>query len=597
MNKGIKKSCSFLTNEIDRAGKVYINTNKNYANIHMIVPLCELDRKEINLVYTNNGGVEEFYGRKIGLSILKTLTKTNDNLMLKEADGSIYQNITNALEHGYTLTEDDTKYYLTNIVGDKYEYTKVTSGEMKPEKLVLKKGQTLNFTYQNNKLTQIVSSKGMSLSLTYQTNGMLGQYQIYKDEENLLYTINITYDNNNYISKIEYVKNNVIIYRCDYLFETETISGLEYVKLIKVIDSITNYRVYYTLENNIVKSYKDGYDETLAYGKKTEITYYDYKTNIKNYKNAFLKQYFDENNMLKYETFEETKIAKYGYDQNENLILQTKMYDCNETITSVDSLLKNGYFSSGLGNWTISNENAVTRIDREGRFASMLKDKTLKITNNTNEDISISQIVDIELDEPLTLAFFNKILSYSSSDESYLKVKLYLGDSNNVFLMKQISIDKTKTDWEFNLVSLYEKSKYIRCKVEFIVGKNTTVVLGGIQLYKKTLETFYEYGSSNNLTSAYTVELSYDAKYEPTMSNTLPSEVVGFDYSLTKYKYSNHNNLTKIIGMHGLTCDRTYNDRNELLTNTIRYQDKYIKNENKYRQYESSELYLNEIIS
>ncbi len=562
MNKGMKNNTKQLTQQVGDVN-IGVNVCKRDANLHIRVPLIStvgLSPIDTGLVFNLQDRTEYgMFGYGCRLDKYMYVQSIAGGYSVTNADGSVDKYLTsNGLYNKQTeLTLSrvssgsyDTTHYYT--LTDKYNNViKLNESDEYPKTITTKSGD--EYTYDFISATKTIDNNHGDVVTLSRNNSTLINRIEYKHNGTLMgYTL-LSYTDN-YLSKITYYNQSTVIAEFTFTLNGDTV-------IVK--DEVSGYRIKYTLSDNKVISFIDGYNDNYTNGKRTTIEYDDNKTTITDYCGNKAYSFFDNNGIPLYDIDEEGYLIKTRYDNESGKVLST-----SSTIATIENKLSNIFSSNDISSFELLNVDIEKTECNDEFFSKILGNSTYKATGTTKysflyKDEAISGVAT----DNITAVIWVKQLT-PSTDDNFMNISLSAGESEE----SSIVLDKKTIDNQFDVYVLgltAEKSyDYIRLWIDL---HNASIEIGGIQVLKKGFGSFYTYDENGNPTYTLSDSGSTQTEYN---SNNNPTTSIGKDSSKTQATINN-NRLVKTLSAYGVTTDYTYDStyKNNLLSTKLTNDD------------------------
>jgi len=592
MNKGLKKFCKYITQEIGNAANVHVNINKNAANMYMIIPIYSSGGKApINLYLTFTLSEQNNlygYGKGIKLNYSKIisgppLASNNYTIEVTNEDGSVdtYHRVLDSNKYEcdgvdtYLIDKQDEIYderetatiHLIEKDGTKYIYDYHNLQHPYKVEFLNKNYLYIDYTTINGKslIYSISNNKGENVSFNYQNPHSI--LITVKRHDVVINTIQIKANiNTNNLEQITYKNNHgqeIINY-----FNFDFIN-----KRVEVLDSIQNYRLRYTYEGNCkVTSFQDGYDSNYNGGTTTSINYLNNVTTINYYKNKFLKVFFDKNDIPLYEMDYKGRVVKYEFDDKKRLITKSDVQLCNPNYAIKYSEINNGFFNNNLNNWQQSGNVSIffdnDQLDILGK--NVVKIQGISSIKQTNSIVGYANDI---------LTFM--LLGKGNLNGVFASATIILKKDLEEINKHVIEFSENENIWQFKSIQMEAKENYNKIEVE-IKGLNSSTIcyFDAIQLYIKPLGSFYKYGKSNNFRYNIFGKRRSILDYN---DNNLLKKVFN-ESSYYNYAYDEKGNIRASQDMYDLVTRYEYDDNNNLINKKIINNDIYIETNEVHEQ-------------
>ena len=519
MNKGLKKEQRYLQHTIGSAGITYINLNKNNANMHITVPLIG----DLSLIYNlQEKNIDTDFGKGFRLSYYNKLTynSISDTYSIEQADGTIYEFIKkeNSVVNPYTYEKNGSivrgfyDYYYSDELGQilvvKSENNMIISYEvLKPDDTLIryrindnypliieyKSGERVEFEsyaveLENNQSMNMLrrirfykcdGTKVSEIECTDFSDLIIGRILV-KSYENFKIRIDINYDNNNVLNKVEYYKysdDGVCTQFQDnyYTFANNSI-------IIK--DGIKNYSNEYQIHSTGVGEISKVTEKIndKVYNE-IDITFSDHFTKIKNIDSSYVVINFNQDNLPICEIDNNKMAISYKYDENNKLKYITKPI-CLEP--------EEGRYNNIYDLDKEKIYNHVSEINNVSNYH--LGDKVLKFEKGYESTYIATLDYNGLANDNYALAF-----SYRMDCAPYngtFKVKIYEVNEGTNGITEELEIYEEilpkpnlpiiiDVNWFYIMIPFTSKNNFKKIKFEFIYNDtNVNGYIGGIKLLK-----------------------------------------------------------------------------------------------------------------
>lgn len=558
----MKNNTKQLTQQV---GEVNIGVNicKQDANLHISVPLIStvgLSPIDTGLVFNLQDRTEYgMFGYGCRLDKYMYVQSISGGYSVTNADGSIDKYLTsNGLYNKQTEltlsrvssgTYDTTHYY---TLTDKYNNViKLNESDEYPKSIITKSGY--EYTYDFISATKTIDNNHGDVVTLLRNNSTLINRVEYKHNGTLMgYTV-LDYTDN-YLTKITYYNQSTVIGELTFTLNGDTV-------IVK--DEISGYRIKYTLSDNKVISFIDGYNDNFTNGQTTSLSYEDNKTTITDYRGKKAYVFFDNNGIPLYEIDEEGYLIKTRYDNESGKVLSV-----SSTIATIDNKLPNIFSSNDISSFELRTVNIEKTECTDEFLSKILSDSTYKAIGTTKYSFLYKNepIAGVATDNITAVVWVKQLTP--STDDNFMKISLSAGENEG----ESILLDKKTIDNQFDVYVLgltAEKSyDYIRLWIDV---RNASIEVGGIQILKKGFGSFYTYDENGNLTHTLSDSGTTDTEYD---SNNNPTTSIDKDSSKTQTTI-NKNRLVKTLSAYGVTTDYTYDGtyKNNLLSTKITNDD------------------------
>ncbi|MCI8361940.1 MAG: hypothetical protein HFJ41_02105 [Clostridia bacterium] len=601
---GLETYQTYHTQQVGRAGTIH--TNDYNGNVTLLHPDASTPGQNlsvsVNHVYnTNDKEVNIGYGNGFRLNLSQTIEKVTigEQEYAKYTDEDGTKHYFDKSGNSYidsenlklTLKLENDIFTLIDNSNNKFIFTKKasSSGEIwhlsksidannntinitllndstvgaRIEKVTDSAGDSINFTYTNNKLTTITDKTSRSTNYEYDNNGNLVKIT-YSDAKYSEYTYS-----NKLLTSVKNIDNSHI----NYEYYNEKSNRLK---------SIKEYGTNNALGNTISISYGDnvtkftdntGYSNTYTFNNFGQtISISDFGKNPNDIDNAYGKMY------------------QYGEEQkNKNrLTLDGNLISIAE---KENNLIKNGNFSNGLTNWGKTNCDDNDKVEN-GSF---------KFIGNSNIDKNIYQNINIsgKKGDIFTLATWVNSKAVPNNKERAIKVSLTIHfirqDGTRQSINKNVNVDGS--GWQFKSEVVIADNDYTNAIVYLVCTYNENeTYFDNVGLFKEEFGQSYTYDDNGNIVS--TEELAEGQKNYEYMNNKMITKI---DSNGTKYSYEyDYLNPTKLLGAKN-SLGNKYNfkyDEKGNLTSTLLMDNTLISNDMEdwgsyYFRFANSEKVLN----
>lgn len=548
---GLETYQTYHTQEVGRAGTIH--TNDYNGNLTLLHPdACTPGQNlsvSVNHVYnTNDKDINIGYGNGFRLNLSQTIEKvtigSKEYAKYTDEDGTKHYFEKNGNSYidsenlKLTLKFENDIFTLTDNSNNKFIFNKKTSstGEIWHlsqsvdannntinitllndstvgaiiEKVTDSSGDSINFTYSNNKLIKITDKAAKSTNYEYDNNGNLVKIT-YSDAKYSEYTYS-----NKLLTSVKNIDNSHI----DYEYHNEKSNRVK---------SIKEYGTNNTLGNTISISYGDnitkftdntGYSNTYTFNNFGQtISISDFGKDPNDTDNAYGKMY------------------KYGEEQkNKNrLTLDGNLISIGE---KENNLVENGNFANGLTNWTKINCDDNDKVEN-GSF---------KFIGNSNIDKNIGQTINIsgKKGDIFTLATWVNSKAVPNDGNRAIKISLtiHFARTNGTTQIIDKNVNVDGSGWQFKSEVVMPDSDYSSAKVYLVCSydENETY-FDNIGLFKEEFGISYTYDDSGNIVT--TESLATGKTEFENINNNMTTK---FNLNGTKYKYEyDYLNPTKLL--------------------------------------------------
>jgi RHS repeat-associated protein len=604
MNKGIRDYCKVITHSVGDVADVYINVNKNDANLHAEFPLYKssgLNPINLSLMLTlSDMDHAQSFGKGVRLNFYKKLYQDGDRFYICNYDGRVDEYIRTGdyYHNSETMTRiirvDNYAHYSYELIdkfGNKlvYNYSSYQLPFIYPSRIEYYDGNFLNISenpYFRYKIMSIENGKGEIVDFFHNRDNV-ERIEISRNSV-LINKILLNYSNN-VIRTIEHINSKgETVCKC-YVQYNESAKTLE---IAKQINDNTTYGVKYTLDDSKrrVISFTDGYDECYYGGKITNISYHSEYSEITDYKGRKSYFFFDRNDMPIYEIDDKARVISYSFDESKKLKSQSAIQDNSPEYASIYSLVDNGYFDNDLNNWDILGTGDLSIVvDNSHPCHSILGEKKLKITRPFGiGEVKAYQTRNISGYPTDIFTFIIWGKSTFTQATTFAKAKVILYKDYNIVTEKEISF-VNEEKWQYQITELKATDNYDKIKIEITVkGPSAEYLFDAIQLYRKPMGAFYEYDEKGNPIEEVFGDNVFNAQYT---DNSLAKGSFGNNSMLLNRIYDYKGNLEYAETKSGVAYDFDYDDNNNVTRREISFDDTYIEVSAEYEKNYDSELY------
>ena len=592
MNKGLNRKCTYFKKEVGSSGTFAANLNKNEGGFYILLSGYEtpgLSPIAFNLYFSSfNLNSTSAYGAAIRESYYYELTDDYENLRvyLKDSFGSIkeYHFVTDANEPGiirrvfecsedHSRIERDTYDILPDIyynLFDKYGNKIILlKNRNYPVEIVYKSGERYTFSSRRN----ITNNLGTTLEISTDYRTIT-----FKKETTEIYKIELVVENN-LLTKIIHKKPIVsdtettyeILYTNEYIVDTTN-------KSVTIIDGLSNYRVKFNyteindtyLLSSYIESYTDEFDESII----NTITYNDNYTRVLNYLGEYIDYYFGSNNLLEKQINSLGQLELYTYDANGYLSSKTININHSYDYASRYSILS-GYFN--VENIFTSSTNLVTTLNtvEANPYADKIGDKVFTISNySTDEYCYVEKAYVGKKDDYLTLSLWSvKNFSYTGPT-----LNIILELINEAEVVETYTFSVNNSNWGFNVFEIKAGYNFTKVKLTLSPTNGGSYHINAVNLIPSSAYIYYSYDSNGNLLTSSYMKNNSSNKY----SDNLLIQKYQTGSKLFNLMHNENGLVTREIASNGLVTDIAYNSDNQVLSNKISFNDKYIENSNTY---------------
>ena len=552
MNVGLKKFTKQLKHKIGNVGEAYINTNKNNANMHIILPLLStvgLSPIKLSLIYNlQDKEQENLFGKGFKLNLYSLLQNMESKYKVYNADGSTdeyheeqnffnketHQTINKVFDDEYEITYH---YEITDKYGNKKEYYQNLEY---PKYIKTKSGEKITTDFISA-VKVIKNNKGDEIRL-YKENSLYVNRIVYLHDSQIISSVLLSYENGKIV--------NLKYYNVDV--EVSSVSLTYSDSYITISDDISKHRVKYCISSNRVISFFDGYNESFINGRQTLLQYENNKTTIIDHFGNKVYHYFDQHNMPYYEIDKNGNVVKTKYNnETKELIYKSSMIS---TINKFNNLLPNDSVSMFVNEGVILEK--VTCTDEF--FQNLLNDSLYKLTGQGEGTHTLKYRINkngISTDNVMAILWGKQLTNYT--DDENIKIKLKVG-----FEEYEQTFDKEEIDGIFDLITLGNKVKnsFDFIELEIIIKGQASIEIGGIKIFEKELGSFYEYDNSGNpidiMNGPSNTNLSY-------ADDNLPKKLIGSDSTVVEYEYDDYGNLISAKTAYDVKIENEYDEVNK----------------------------------
>lgn len=541
MNKGLKRYTKQLKQRVGKAS-IYVNINKDDANLHIHIPLIKtvgLYQFETSLIFNlQDVGKIGLFGKGFKLNSFKEISEIDSNIIVKNADGSTDEYHSDCNFHNEETqqtvkkVEDDSYGIFHYEIIDKYgNSSRFEETQNYPAQTICKNGAIYESSFipvkkwmHNNVGDHVWFSKNGNENITKIE---------YTHDYNEITSVDIDYDSNGYISLIEFGSQSALI---------STLSLSINENKVEIIDTLSGYRIKYSISNGKVVSFIDGYYNSYGYGKETRIDYFEGYTKLTNYMNEKTYCFFDQKGLPSYDIDEDGNIQSFEYDT------PTKTISFENTPFN-PNYLNNLLGSDGLLNFDNDGVEITEVIQDNPIFSKVIGDFMYGVKG---PGILKKQIKTKGLStDNLFLCIFGKQLT-KTTDKSYCEINLStgMGDSSTKTFLK--SNDSNLID--LKILALNAGVSYADISITITLVGDVEIELSNPILAKKEFGYLYSYDESSNLTGVLNGSVSENMSYN---QENFPSSSIGEDSSSSSYKHDEKGNLAALSSSYGV---QTYNE-------------------------------------
>ena len=558
MNKGLKSYTKQISLTVGNAAQTSINVNKSDANLHISLPLITtvgLCPIETSLTFNLQDKDEiDLFGKGFKLNFFNKITSSGTTIDVKNSDGSVdtyrsaddYKNKETNLEVRKIKGDNYGAYHYE--MKDKYgNLTEFNKNQNYPKTITYKNGDKVTTDFVAS-TKYIKNGKGDEVRFTKNGNDNITLVE-YVHNSSVVSSVIIEYDSNGYMSKLTYKNGSTVVATTSLVFNDNEIT---------VVDDLSGYRIKYSLSNNRVISFEDGYDANFVNGHKSLIEYLESYSILINYKGEKSYSFFDSDNLPTFEMDEDTNIVKTEFDS------ETKTLKSNSGSISFRTL-ENLFNLTDISSFT-NNGLQISKVSQtDNKFKGILGDSVYKVSG-TGTLIKTISFNGLASDNTLAVLFGKQLTK--TTDDSYVEVTLSAGG------MDTDKFNKKNIDNQFELMTLGTSSENSFDDITLtikLVG-NAEIELGGIKVANKEFASFYNYDEQGNASEmgsgSKTTNLTYG-------SNNLPTKSIGIDSTYFDYEYDDYGNLIKAETAYGSKIENTYDSKNKsnLIANKVTSKD------------------------
>lgn len=551
-NRGLK---SYTKQFIKKIGAITTctNLNKDDANMHIQIPIIKTrgaNPFSTSLIYNyqdrNVGGI---FGNGQKLNFFAQVIDKHDHVEIKNADGSIDS-------YNVGVVNDETQQVVNKVYYDNYQISAYYEVEDKygnkktyqslteyPAKIAFKNGDALSLNF-------ISTDKTIS-------NGYGDVVKFVHGSANRIDRVEYLYNNKKYESvKFGYTDNNLtsIEYRNENDCTIAKIMLIYNTNNITIIDTMSDYRVVFTINQDTVTTIEEGFGSTLENKNTTRIVYDKHKTTVSEGNKAAIEYYFDSDGIPLYQMDSDGFVIETEFDSKTKLLMaQSSPFLINGT--------QKNYFKGTMEDFTL---NGVTREKvavNNSKWETILGKNVYKFTHSGKNSGYVSYEVPIDCvsSDSITVIIWGRQKT-NYTNNSFVRARLHIGSIDEDKFKKPI------VDDEFELmllgVNCTRTERTINISIEFV--GDVSIELGGIQILKQDFGAFYEYDSKNNATLISKSGESIMAQYN---ANSKPQQVTGVDSTIQTHEYNNRNNPVKSTSAYGVEITNEYHSQYpELIT-------------------------------
>lgn len=587
-NRGLKDYTGMLKTEL-ASGAGFINVNKNDANLLFLLPLFNIRHPKIlnlSLVYNYQQRNEtSLFGKGFKLNLYTEINMVGNHYEVKNSDGSIDSYY---YDSGTTYKNEETKNTFSVLSEGGYTIYKITDKEgyfckynllLSPNYPVCmgKDNEIIDVKLHENNKKILLNVNNYIIEFTIDSS-----FSTYNRVNKITYSsygLNEEYDitySSEYISEVVYkVSGNETIKT-----ELEFYSGSIYFKDVTNKEAF-QYIISYDKVSKIIHT---DYPTTFPKVTETNITYYSNKTLVKDYLNNELFYFFDNYGKILYNL---KRIYNDG-GQTISYALNNIYYDDNKRLIHESSSIR--YYPE-LGNLLSSkrindfNNNSLTitgyNVYQNDYFYKYILTDTADLVSGSGYLYKMVNINGLA-DDNYVISVLVKLHNYNPNYNP-LNLKIIYGNSErNTYLRKKV----INTEYELLTIGfhLYESVTNISI---YLYINDATMVIGGIQLLKKSFGINYNYDINNNVNYIETKDGKTNYQYN---ANNLVSKVIYPDNTFQEIEYTQIKGVYKIsktTNEYGLIEETEYDTSNgkEII--------KRLKNNNYSQKILSSKVYSN----
>lgn len=335
MNKGLKKYTKQLQFETGLV-KTYINPNKNDSNLHINIPLIDMDEPcplSLSLIYDKlNADTTSIFGKGFKLNTYANIAEKTGKITVTNADGSTddYVNYANIEKYkngetGMTISRETATseygtlikgYIMEDLQGNKIKYP--TSSHY-PSTITMRSGASFDLDFVSSPI-KLTNNLNEVIKL-YKT-GQFVTKVTYKDK-----TILITYDTNGRIHTISYKRGTTEFGYIVLFLDNACIEISDYYNMKSIsVNFDANGR-----PDKIHETILDCDTENL-----TTIQYFDKESIVEDYLGRVTKIVFDEDDYLEYVVNNEGVVNATEYSHlSKKVVYQSTNIDCIHKLPSL----------------------------------------------------------------------------------------------------------------------------------------------------------------------------------------------------------------------------------------------------------------------
>ena len=547
MNKGFKNYTKRINQTVGNVAEVSVNVNETDSNLHIMIPLVSTVGKcpiSTSLIFDyQSRGLNYGFGNGMRLNYHSELSDIDDGFQMINNDGSIDSYLSDKsyfnVETGLTvIKKNDYTYnvsYHYEATDKQGNYMEFATGSKYPRLIKKTNGEKITLDFISNVKT-ISNSYGDTVKFI---KGSQISSVEYHHQSTLLEKAVISYDSSNYIKDIVYYNNNNEITKKLSLYISDS--------QIVVMDSISGYRIRYSILNNVVTSINDGYNDTYERGNVISIAAMGNKTTMTDKYGNVNSVVFDDDDYPLYEVDNNGSIVKYEFDKETNQIvfsslpMHTKSVNAN-MITNVLPTL------SGV------TETTVTVNDE---FSKKLVGSTVKKYTGSGTIVYVINKSGIATDNITAMVFGRFVDGTYENVKANVELKLMpvIG-----VLPKDLSSTTlgciSSNDFDVAIAGVTASESYSYIKLEITLPEGAAMEIGGIKIIKQECGTFYSYDEYGNLNHTSIGNKSSSAVYD----SNIVSETLSVDSAIVNYEYNNKNQITKKKHSYGASVEYEYDN-------------------------------------
>ena len=550
-NKGIKEYTKHIVHDIGTIGRGYVNVRKEDANLHIELPLLGTPGNaglSLNLIYClSDKNIVNDFGLGWQMSYFKQLTGYDTYASIRNADGEREENEYSERNEETKLTTyqhirsidqdtDEITYTIEDQEGNALYYADGT--QKYPSEIRFKNGAVITIgnglEISNTREYKIVLEK---------TNGLFSKaYAKYK--EDILSWAKFEYSSTKELTEI-------IVYRGD--------SEIEHIKItygntLCILDAWSKDCVKYTITDGRVSKIEEGFNQDYSKGAKTSILYEDGVTTLIDQDNKKSYLYFDNNGLPLYAIDEDGNAKATRYDvKTKNILSQSTVLPVQP---SEENLIKDTILDFANDYLKVEEQQKLNTIPEK------FMNGVYKVSGSGSLTHTITGLSGLATDN-LTLVVFGKQLT-GYSDTCKVKVRMRLDSTES----KQAFFEKEIPDGKFDFLCFGIPTKYSYSEIEIsitLIG-NASIILGGLQVFKKDFGSFYEYDSRGNCIGQFSGNGSSVAYYN---AKGQLEECTLRDSTTYGCSYDNKGNLNRIYKAFGGKVEKLYDTYNNETHNRI----------------------------